>query len=296
MKRIFSIIVGSLLFILPVMLRAANDDLNSEQIALRRSILNFIREEGFSPEIDTDGDIEFKYEGRYYYVRVYSADVNPMFVNLFSSYNYPVDYSQETVLLATKELNMYKGVKLLCFEDAYSINAQMYLRDAELFKSSFYKLLLQIKNVRDDVVSECEKVGGSGSSSISISEIPFIITKLEVANVENDGTIIQDYGSTIYDFKSKYLQPRITIRPFKSSGTYTVYVKLYKDNVLQRNTSSSPENYTYSTTVSINGSYSQTRILSGWGSKTAGTWAEGSYRFEVWFNDYCIGSKTFKVI
>ena len=73
-------------------------------------------------------------------------------------------------------------------------------------------------------------------------------------------------------------------------------LKLYKDNVLQRNTSVSPEDYTFTDNITKNGSSSQVFRLSGWGSSTSGQWSIGTYRYEIWYNGYCIGSRKFKVI
>lgn len=291
-KILYTSIFIALSMLYPVYSWADGKDFSKEQLALRDEISKFLKEEGYVPELDSDGDIRFKSEGRTYYVVVSTVDENPMYLSLYLPFNNPEGYSVDDIVLATKELNKYKGVKVICYDNSFRIGGELYLRDADLFKESFYKLMSQIDNVREDVMDEIKTSSGSSSS---ISEIPFLVTKMEVANVENDGTIIQDYGSTIYDFKSKYLQPRITIKPFKT-GSYTLYVKLYKDNVLQRNSSSSPENYTYSHSITVSSTSSQVKTLPGWGAKTAGRWAQGSYRYEVWINDYCIGSKTFKVI
>lgn len=292
-QQLLIVVVTILSLFCPASVWAEDKELSQEQRALRSDILAFLKEEGFGAEIDSDGDIRFKSDGNTYYVSVSSVDENPMYISLYMPFNNPDEYSADAVVMATKALNKYKGVKVVCFDSSFRISAELYLRDSELFKESFYKLKSQMDNVRSDFVEECKNVG---SGSGSISEFPFIITKMEVANVEYDGTIIQDFNSTIYDFKSKYLQPRITIKPQKKSGTYTVYVRLYKNNVLQRNTSSSPENFTFSSSITLSGKPSQVETLMGWGSKNAGIWSQGSYRFEVWYNDYCIGSKTFKVI
>lgn len=271
---------------------------DEEQLELRSDLFDFLKEEGFVPELDSDGDIKFKSEGQNYYISVSKTDDNPMYVSFFRIFNYPDEYSIETLVMATMELNRYKGVKVVCFESSFRIAAELFVRNAEPIKSAFYKLKNLIDSVKSDVLDECEKIGpvASSGSAISTFDIPFIITDMEVANVDYNGKIIQDYGSTIYDFKTKYLQPRITIRPIKKSGNYTVFVKLYKDNVLQRNTTTSPEDCTFSYTITINGSTSQIVELSGWGSNNAGQWPIGSYRFEIWYNNYCIGSKKFKVI
>ena len=296
MKRLIITLVLGLL-ILPSMSFAQSDSgFNSEQLALRTDLFNFLKEEGFMPELDSDGDIKFKSEGQAYYISVSKTDENPMYVVLFRSFSNPDEYSAETIAMASTKLNFYKGVKVLCFDKSFRIGAELYVRNAEPVKSAFYKLKGIIDSVKSDFLDECKNVGSvsSSSSSNSISEIPFIITKLEVANTDEDSNIIQDYGETIWDYKTKYLTPRITVKPFKSTGTYT-YVKLYKDGSLRTGTSS-PSGYSYSSKVTISGNSSQVFTLSGWGSKTAGHWSTGEYRFEIWYDDYCIGSKTFKVI
>jgi len=293
MKRFFIIVLTTILAVCPLFSWADSKEYSDEQLTLRDEISKFLQEEGFMPEFDPNDNLKFKSEGRSYYVSISAVDENPMYITLYIPFNNPDNYSADAVVMATKSLNRYKGVKVVCFDKSFRISAELYLRDANLFKESFYKLMSQIDSVRRDFIDECKNVGNVAAS---ISEIPFIVTKMEVANVTNDGTIIQDYGTTIYDFKTQYLKPRITIKPYKTSGAYTVYVKLYKNNVLQRNTSSSPENYTYSTDISINDSSSQIKALPGWGSKKAGNWSIGTYRYEVWINGYCIGSTTFKVI
>ena len=269
------------------------DDLTPSQLKLRNEIKAFLQEEGFMPEIDSDGDIKFKKEGSIYYIKVYSSDTSPMYVALSLGFNKPEGYSDEAIKIAANELNLYKGVKVLCMDNGFSIRGEMYLVSSEAFKYSFYKLMSQISNVRDDFMDELEKVSYSGGTTSSL--IPFIITKLEVANTDENSNIIQDYGSTIYDFKTKYLTPRITVQSLGGKGDYTVYVKLYKDGNL-RSGSSSPDAYSYDDEITISGDSSQIITLPGWGSKTAGHWSAGSYRFEIWYGGYCIGSKSFKVI
>ena len=296
MKRfIFAVLVGALL--LPCITYAQTPEYNREQLALRTDLLNFVREEGYMPELDSDGDIKFKSEGQVYYISVSETDENPMYVTFFREFSNPEEYSAETVVMATKELNLYKGVKVLCFDRSFRIGAELFVRNAEPVKASFYKLKGIIDSVKSDFLDECAKVGGASSSygSNTISEVPFIITKLEVGNTDENGNIIQDFGASIWDYKTKYLTPRITIKPIKTSGTHTVYIKMYKDGSL-RTGSSSPSGYSYTDTVTISGRSSQVFTLSGWGSKTSGHWDIGEYRFEIWYGDYCIGSKTFKVI
>lgn len=292
MKRLILILIwGFLMF--PYELFAQNDsEYNAEQLALQADLLNFLKEEGYMPEIDSDGDIAFKIEGKQFYMIISKTDDNPMYVILCRMFNYPDEYSRETFILATKELNLYKSIKVTCLNDYYRVGAELYTRDAEHIKGIFYKSVEVINKLTSDIIEECEAV--KSNSITSISEIPFIITNMEVANTDKDGNIIQDYGTSIWDYKTKYLKPRITIKPLNNSGTYTVYVKLYKDGSLSTG-SSSPSGYSYSYTISMTDNFSKIIELSGWGSNTAGHWNAGDYRFEVWYGDYCIGSKKFKV-
>lgn len=274
-------------------------ELNNEQLKLRDDIKTFLTEEGFLPEIDDDGDIKFKKEGSDYYVRVYANDEHPMFVVLFRQFAKPDNYSTDAIKLAAAELNFYKGIKVLCFENSFQIRGEMYVTSAEAFKYSFYRLLNLIKSTKDDFMGELEKVkykGGNladGKTSVVASYIPLIITKVEVANVDYNGNVIQDYGSTIYDFKTQYLSPRITFKALKDSGSYTVYVKLYKNGTLSTG-SSSPSGYSYSDVITLPDSDNK-YVSRGWGSSKSGHWSAGNYRFEFWYNDYCIGSYDFKV-
>ena len=297
MKRLMLVLLVSL-FLTPISLVAQAPDFNKEQLALRTDLFNFLKEEGFMPEIDSDGDIKFKQEGQTYYFTISESDTNPMYVVLFRIFEYSDGITPEILTLASRELNLYKGVKVLCFDYSFRVGAELFVRDAEIIKSTFYKLIKIISDVTSLVVEECENVEKSSSyssSSSSVSEIPFIITKMEVANSDKNGKIIQDYGTTIWDFKTNYLQPRLTIKPYRKSGSYTVYVKFYNKDGVLTTSSSSPKGYSYSATITLNGSSSQTVELSGWGSDTAGHWPMGDYRFEIWYGDYCIGSKIFSV-
>lgn len=293
MKRLILILIwGFLMF--PYESFAQNDsEYNAEQLALQADLLNFLKEEGYMPEIDSDGDIAFKIEGKQFYMIISKKDDNPMFVILCRMFNYPDEYSKETFILATKELHLYKSIKVTCLDNYYRVGTEVYTRDAEHIKGIFYKSIEIINSAISDIIEECEAV--KSNSITSISEIPFIITDIKVANTDQDGDIIQDYGSTIYDYKTKYLTPKMKVKPYKTSGTYTVYVKLYKNGTLSTG-SSSPQGYSYSSTITISGSEMQEFKLSGWGSNTAGHWSTGEYRFEVWYGNYCIGSKSFSII
>lgn len=137
--------------------RAAND-LNPEQTRLRSDIQSYLRAEGYMPEIDSDGDIMFKKEGAVYYVSINPNDENPMYGILFRVFNYPEDYSRNTIVLATAELNLYKGVKVLCLDSSIRIQGDLFMANAKTFAYAFNKLMRQIEFVVEDFIDECDKV------------------------------------------------------------------------------------------------------------------------------------------
>jgi hypothetical protein len=284
-----------MLMLLPVSSLAQEAGFTSEQLALRSEIFNFIRQEGFVPELDSDGDIKFKSEGFTHYIVISKSDSSPkpMYLTMYRSFNYPENYSQQCVVLATRNLNLYKGIKVVCFDDSFRIGAEMFVRDAESFTSVFYRLRDLIGHATEDFLDECKAASKEYGSTADIG-LPFIFTNVEVANCDENNNVVQDFGSTIWDFKTMYLTPRITIKPLEGNGTHKLYIKFYKGNEL-RSGSSSPEGYSYSSEVTISGTGEQVITLSGWGSSTAGHWPMGKYRFEFWYGDYCIGSKTFNV-
>lgn len=293
MRKIIFLIIG----LLVMNLNSFSEEWTDSQRKLRSDIKSFLQEEGYVPEIDQDGDIKFKKEGDIYYVKINTKDTSPLFVSFFRVYNYPSEYSPEIVKMACTELNLYKGVKVLCFEKVFYIQAEMYVYNAESFKYAFYKLAEQIASVENNLLDECSKVSFpvgnvKGLPPSLMNKIPFIITGMEVANTDENNKIITDYGKVIYSFNTQYLSLKLKIAPVKTSGSYKVNIRLYKDNTLQTSVSS-PNGYTYASEVNIESSSNQISYLTGWGQSRPGFWPSGNYRYEVWLNDLCLGSKSF---
>lgn len=143
-------------------------DLTESQKRIRSEIFLFLKEEGYMPDIDQDGDIKFKKEGNTYYISI-SKEESPYYLSFFREFSYPESYSVDVVKLAAAELNFYKGVKLLCYKNRYRIQAEMYFHEADAFKYVFYKLTKQIINVYNDFLDECAKVPSSYNKKTSLN-------------------------------------------------------------------------------------------------------------------------------
>ena len=119
------------------------------------------------------------------------------------------------------------------------------------------------------------------------------ITNVEFGNIDDDGNIISDYGSTLYASDILYLQPRISYEGLcSSSRNETFDVKIYRPDGSLKTGSSSPSGYSYSTTETIYSGNNRT-TFSGWGNKKGGSYTPGTYRFEVWHDGNFVYSTNF---
>jgi hypothetical protein len=119
-----------------------------------------------------------------------------------------------------------------------------------------------------------------------------VILSLEIGNVYKNGRIETDYGDKINSRNTLYLSPKIEYeRVPEKYQDITLYMKLYREGVLQRNESTSPDGYTYED--QFTGSKSKSSRLGGWGNNIKGNWPHGNYKYEIWYDSKCIGSKEF---
>jgi len=123
------------------------------------------------------------------------------------------------------------------------------------------------------------------------SNAPIIIKKIEVGNEDNSNKMISGYGEKISSTNTMYLKPRINFIALKNERT-KLFVKLFKNNKLCSGESSLP-GYSYTSEVDITGDSELS--LDGWGGKDMGYWKSGKYRFEVWYNGYCLKSLDFRI-
>lgn len=111
------------------------------------------------------------------------------------------------------------------------------------------------------------------------------ISGVSFANIDNDGHIIDDYGSNLYASEVKYLKPKVFYRGLASvEKEISVDVKIIKeDGTLEKGTGS-PEGYTYSYKYNVEPGSGKSIELSGWGRNNGGSYTSGQYKFEVWYN------------
>lgn len=285
MKKIISFIAVFILMALCPVLGSA-DDLIPAQKNFRSSIMQFLKEEGFSPYIDeSDNTLCFKKEGTLYWVGI--SEDSPFYVEFHRNNVSTSDADKDIALIAALQTTKKaKCVKALNNENNVSIVIEMFCHSAEEFKYIFYRSLKELDRADEMLKDDYADLSGS-------SGMPFSFNSADISNVKRDGAVITSYGSTIYSKDTRYLKPRINLN-VTTGGRYDIYTKMYNAAGALATGSNSPSGYSYMDTVTME-SGNHSYELSGWGADTDGHWGKGTYRFEFYYNGNLIGSKSFTV-
>lgn len=170
-KRILSILAACLISV--ASLYAA--DLTPEQSKFRSNLLQFLKEEGFSPTIDDDDNsINFKKEGILYWISV--ADSNPFYVELHRAGLNCKEADLGIILSAVNEGNKkIRSAKAILNSSAIvSFAVELYCHSAEEFRYIFYKSLKELEAIKSKVLdyyNENSEQQGSASSATSATTV-----------------------------------------------------------------------------------------------------------------------------
>ena len=159
-------------------------------------------------------------------------------------------------------------------------------RDSKIdgLESSLFVEQSRCKKVEDELF-ELKKTYGD--------YVPIIITDVEIANFNNDGSVETDYGGTIYSSRAIRVKPRITYIGIKTDESVSLDIKLYTPFGLSRGSSSPPDcSWTESYLFSEG---SNTQSFQGWSGVSNGHWTNGTYRYEFWYGNVCLGAKDFTI-
>lgn len=155
----------------------------------------------------------------------------------------------------------------------------------------------EIEEQYEQITEQYEQIENEYDSfkSLLSSRIPILITNIDIANVDNNGTIETGYGNRIYSSNSMYLRPRITYTGINTEKNITLYLRLYNSSGTLCEGQSSPNGYTFSSNMTVMSGENNTCSFSGWGNSNKGNWSRGSYRYEIWYGNVCLGSKSFSI-
>lgn len=129
---------------------------------------------------------------------------------------------------------------------------------------------------------------------MDLTKLALIIKDVKIANTDENGAVISDFGKVIDSHKTKYLMPQITYFGIKNSTT-TLRVKwIMPDGSVSKGTSSigdfsQIEGYNLSV-----GKIDKT-VLRSWGNTDEGHWRKGNYAIEIWYDDIMLIHKQFSI-
>lgn len=122
------------------------------------------------------------------------------------------------------------------------------------------------------------------------------IRKIEFANGDADGNILDPYNFTMYDTEIKYLSPRVTYDGrIESKKHVELYCKIISPDGSVRSSASSPSGYTYSNTLWVYPGKGNTFHLPGWGNMKGTSYNPGNYKLELWYEGNLIFTQPFTV-
>lgn len=188
---------------------------------------------------------------------------------------------------------------LFCLYNNAESNYQWQQRETRTMENKYKESQGQVAAIKSEKDALWE---GKRSAEEALSTLkekvgntyPLIVSDIYVGNMYQGGGMETNYGGTIYSRNSMYLVPKITYYGI-NIGSKTFYVKLYKPDGSLARGSSSPAGYSYSNSLYVSSGANNTYEFSGWGSPNKGHWKSGNYRFEIWYGNTCLKSKTFTI-
>lgn len=151
-----------ILFLFCVPLLAAAQETSKEKAAMQKMYVDFLTEEGYRPEIDSDGDVQFKAEGRTYFINVVEDD--PTYFRVVLANIWPIESEDERVqcLVAVDYSNAKaKVTKSYLVKDNIWVGIETFIPEAEDFKKIFKRCMSALNNGVTHFVSKMKEQQGN---------------------------------------------------------------------------------------------------------------------------------------
>jgi hypothetical protein len=144
-KKIWCFILGFLCFY-------EADAQGMSKVKLQKIYVDYLRSEGFSPSIDNDGDIFFKYQGGNYYIYVYEQDIQ--YFRLVCPNIWKIESPAERInaaLAASKVNSSWKLAKVYVADwDDVMVSADILIQSPSDFTDFFYRMLEVLNDAKND--------------------------------------------------------------------------------------------------------------------------------------------------
>jgi hypothetical protein len=122
---------------------------------LQSIYLEYLKQEGYPPKVDSDQDIEFKVAGETYYIIVDENDIH--FFQIYRGFRLSETISLETALNAAIYSNRRSKVVKVTFSpdrNVVSITAELLLNDPKDFIPVFSRAISLIRNAENNFMAQ----------------------------------------------------------------------------------------------------------------------------------------------
>ncbi|MCD8387419.1 MAG: sel1 repeat family protein [Bacteroidales bacterium] len=129
--------------------------LSTEQMQLRRDIVNQLAQDGYSPDIDSDGDVSFTKDKIKYCIIINEKWEDPFMYTVYAKYNYTeADWgSRENVEKCVSWINQTtKTVKIYCETNGYTYRADVLCYDSEIFPLTYKANIKEIEKANKELM------------------------------------------------------------------------------------------------------------------------------------------------
>ena len=111
---------------------------SKEKKELQKMYMDYLEKEGYKPEVDSDGDVQFKAEGKTYFINVVEDD--PQYFRVVLANIWPIESEEERqqVLVAMDYSNAKaKVTKTYMVKDNVWVGIEIFLPKSEDFEAVF---------------------------------------------------------------------------------------------------------------------------------------------------------------
>ncbi|MBK7383956.1 MAG: hypothetical protein IPI81_11615 [Flavobacteriales bacterium] len=134
---------------------------SKEKAALQKMYTDFLAEEGYKPEIDSDGDVQFKSEGKTYFINVVEDD--PTYFRVVLANIWPIESEEERAqcLIAVDYSNAKaKVTKSYLVKDNIWVGIELFLPKTEDFDDVFRRSMSALGNGVTHFVTKMRELQG----------------------------------------------------------------------------------------------------------------------------------------
>jgi hypothetical protein len=130
-----------------LVLFAANASAAVSKQYMQNMYSQFLRSEGYMPELDKDGDVLFKVEGLIYFIQVFEDDPEHFRLVLANIWPVKSEYEKQQVLAAANHANTRsKAAKITLVDDNVWVSIEQFVAQPEDFKATFRRCLSALQN------------------------------------------------------------------------------------------------------------------------------------------------------